>query len=193
MANENSNPTIDSDNGARLDLLTEQFEALKNGLRAIESTLVNFPGMVVAALSGQPQPTIETTAHRAPTAPVERRSTGRPGRPIDPNSARQVAMRARAEADERRAAVEVKRAARVSARTDLHPIAANILQIVSKEKRVTQSDLAERLGIPRSQVRHHALELVSEGKAKAEIVKPRGKKAEVLYRAPDQVSYRKGE
>lgn len=171
---ENSNP-IDSLVPANI---AGEIDSLKSVVKGLADKLVMFCEATTNALANtRPAPaTVEApaVAQEAP-APAQRRTRG-PGR------------RTQAEAITNRVA---RAAAKKIDGKELHPYAQQALEIISAEKRIRGTDLAERMGIKRSLAYHHMGELVRSGKAVDIVRWVKGadggfRKNHVFYR-PDQV------
>lgn len=70
----------------------------------------------------------------------------------------------------------------------LHPTAVAIADIVKREKRVTQTEVANQLKIERSLVQNHVNTLLEKGLIKVMQVKKPGSHRENVFYRPDRVS-----
>ena len=165
---ENNN-TIDSLVPAHLET---KLSTMEESIKLLGAKLVQFSEAVTNVLAGT-QGNSQPAEAAKPAAPVAKRGRTR---------------RTQAEAITNR----VARAAEKTADSkELHPYAQQALEILTAEKRIRGTDLADRMGIKRSLAYHHMGKLVSVGKAVDIVRWVKGadgglRKNHVFYR-PDQV------
>ena len=86
------------------------------------------------------------------------------------------------------AEIAAERAASAPKDEPLHPTAAAIADIVKREKRVTQTEVANQLKVERSLVQNHVNTLLEKGLIKVMQVKKPGSHRENVFYRPDRVS-----
>lgn len=148
-------------NQAQTESSEEKIDRLTSMIDKLAIGMTQFSGAVIQALSGQPA--TATATAEATGAPAKRR--GRPPK----------------------AAGEAPTA---TADRPLHPKSVEMADIVKRTGRVTQTDVANQLGVERSAVQNYSLPLLERGLVVARLVKSAGHHRSVVYYRPEWVSFR---
>lgn len=163
MTDTSSNPTINHDTEARLELLAEQIEGLRAVISRFTEATGRFADGAVALLSGVPQ----TASSPQPTANGKRRGR-KPGSKNRPKMAEPAPQVIEAPAEK-----------------PLHDIARKSLDLVLRNGFMTQADLARHLNVANSSIAHHTTRLVDDDMLKRIELNVGGRK-EIAFLSPQR-------